>query len=84
MTNEKSEIAVKMIPRLLAGAPRWVVVPFTGAGHRSPGGLGEQGGRESCLLFEGCRGAQPETGYMNSREFLSTDKEVEVNRTQEA
>lgn len=36
MTNEKSkrQTAMKMIPRLLAGAPRWTVVPFTEAGHR--------------------------------------------------
>ena len=63
MTNEKSkrQTAMKMIPRLLAGAPRWTVVPFTEAGHR---------------------GTQSETGYMNSREFWFTDKEVEINRTQ--
>lgn len=65
---------MKMIPRLLAGAPRWAVMPFTGAGHRNPGCLGEHGGRKSCLLFEGRRGTQPETGYMNSREFWSTKR----------
>ena len=73
-----------MIPRFLAGEPRWTVVPFTEAGHRRTGGLGKQRGHEFCLLSEGHRGTQPETGYMNSREFWSTDKDVEVNKIQKA
>lgn len=72
-----------MIPRLLAGEPRWTVC------HSLKQDTEEQKvwasrGDMSCLLSEGHRGTQPETGYMNSREFWSIDKDVEVNRIQKA
>lgn len=48
-------------------------------GHTA-GGLGGQREHELCVLSEGHRGTQPETGYMNSREFWFIDKDVGVNR----
>lgn len=71
---------LKMIPRLLAGVPRWTVVPLTGAGHRRTGDPGRHRGYEFCSLSKGHRDTQPETGYVNSRGFWSIDKNVGVNR----
>lgn len=73
---------MKSIPRLLAGAPRWAVMPFTGAGLKVAQGVWVSMGDVSpvCCLRD-AEVLSQNWIYEFKRNFIH--KEAEVNRNTE-